>query len=125
MEKIKEKINKFLDNGRGAILAIFILELILTFFVTPNKFDDEYFLEQVTNNSCLSFVMSRYSWWSSRVIIEFILCAVLKTSRIFCLLSPNTSRTIIPHNGEIIQKSKIHPMVLRPRFLAIFAGRKI
>ena len=32
-EKIKEKINKFLDNGRGAILAIFILELILTFFV--------------------------------------------------------------------------------------------
>lgn len=66
MEKMKEKINKFLDNGRGAILAIFILELILTFFVTPNKFDDEYFLEQVTNNSCLSFVMSRYSWWSSR-----------------------------------------------------------
>ena len=29
MEKMKEKINKFLDNGRGAILAIFILELIM------------------------------------------------------------------------------------------------
>lgn len=86
MEKIKEKINKFLENGRGTILAIFVLELLLTFFVTPNKFDDEYFLEQVTNNSCLSFAMSRYSWWSSRVIIEFILCVVLKTSKYLWIL---------------------------------------
>lgn len=86
MEKVKEKISKFLENGRGAILAIFILELVLTFFVTPNKFDDEYFLEQVTNNSCLTFAISRYSWWSSRVIIEFILCVVLKTSKYLWIL---------------------------------------
>lgn len=86
MEKIKEKINKFLENGRGAILAIFILEFILTFFVTPNKFDDEYFLEQVTNHSVLSFAISRYSWWSSRVIIEFILCTILKTSKYLWIL---------------------------------------
>lgn len=86
MEKIKEKVNKFFENGRGAVLAIFILELILTLFVTPNKFDDEYFLEQVTNNSCLSFAISRYSWWSSRVIIEFVLCAVLKTSKYLWIL---------------------------------------
>lgn len=86
MKKIKEKISKFLENGRGAILAIFILELILTFFVTPNKFDDEYFLEKVTNNSCLSFAISRYSWWSSRVIIEFVLCIVLKTSKYLWIL---------------------------------------
>lgn len=98
MEKMKEKINKFLDNGRGAILAIFILELILTFFVTPNKFDDEYFLEQVTNNSCLSFVMSRYSWWSSRVIIEFILCAVLKTSKYLWILLEAIMVTIIGYS---------------------------
>lgn len=86
MEKFKEKFNKFLENGRGAIFAIFILELVLTFFVTPNKFDDEYFLEQITNNSILSFVASRYSWWSSRVIIEFILCAVLKMSKYLWIL---------------------------------------
>lgn len=86
MEKIKEKINKFLENGRGAIFAIFILELLLTFFVTPNKFDDEYFLEKVTNNSCLDFAISRYSWWSSRVIIEFVLCTVLKTSKYLWIL---------------------------------------
>lgn len=86
MEKIKEKINKFLENGRGAILAVFVLELILTFFVTPNKFDDKYFLEQVTNNSCLNFAISRYSWWSSRVIIEFILCVILKTSKYLWIL---------------------------------------
>ena len=86
MEKFKEKLNKFLENGRSAILAIFILEFVLTLFVTPNKFDDEYFLEQVTNNSILGFVSSRYAWWSSRVIIEFVLCAVLKTSKYLWIL---------------------------------------
>lgn len=98
MEKIKEKINKFLDNGRGAILAIFILELVLTFFVTPNKFDDEYFLEQVTNASPLSFVISRYSWWSSRVIIEFVLCVVLKTSKYLWILLEAGMVTLIGYS---------------------------
>jgi hypothetical protein len=35
------------------------------------------------------------------------------------------SNKIIPQRGEVSQNIKIHPMTLRPRFLAIFAGRKM
>lgn len=98
MEKIKEKLRKFLENGRSAIIAIFILEFVLTLFVTPNKYDDEYFLEQVTNNSIISFVASRYTWWSSRVIIEFVLCAVLKTSKYLWILLEAIMVTVLGYS---------------------------
>lgn len=84
---MKEKIVEFFKrNGRLAIFILFILEIILTMFVTPNKFDDSYFIEQVTNRSITSFVGERYSWWSSRVIIEFVLCFMLKTSKYLWIL---------------------------------------
>ena len=79
---MKEKIKKFLnENGRLAIFILFILEIFLMIFVTPNKYDDEYFIEQVTNKSIWSFVGPRYYWWSSRIIIEYALCLVLKISK--------------------------------------------
>ena len=69
---MKEKIKKFFnENGRLAIFILFILEIFLMIFVTPNKYDDEYFIEQVTNKSIWSFVGPRYYWWSSRIIIEY------------------------------------------------------
>ncbi len=84
---MREKIIEFFkENGRLAIFILFILEVILTMFVTPNKFDDAYFIEKVTNNSIISFVGDRYNWWSSRVIIEFVLCFVLKTSKYLWVL---------------------------------------
>lgn len=84
---MEEKIVKFFKkNGRLAIFVLFILESILTMFVTPDKFDDSYFIEQVTNRSITSFVGERYSWWSSRVIIEFVLCFMLKTSKYLWIL---------------------------------------
>ena len=43
----------------------------------------------------------------------------------FFLESPNTRSAIVPHSGEITQKSTIQPMVLRPRFFAILAGSKM
>ena len=42
--------------------------------------------------------MSRYSWWSSRVIIEFILCAVLKTSKYLWILLEAIMVTIIGYS---------------------------
>ena len=46
---MKEKVIEFFKkNGRFAILCLFILELALSMFVTPDKFDDAYFIEQVT-----------------------------------------------------------------------------
>lgn len=84
---MREKIEEFFKkNGRLAITILFILELILSMFITPSKFDDAYFIEKVTNSSILSFVADRYTWWSSRVIIEFVLCWVLKTSKYLWIL---------------------------------------
>ena len=83
---MKEKIQKFLKDGRGALLALFILEFALTFFITPNKFDDQVFLESVTGTSVWSYVGPRYYTWSSRLIIEFVLCSVLKISKYLWIL---------------------------------------
>ena len=83
---MKEKIQKFLKDGRGALLALFILEFALTFFITPNKFDDQVFLESVTGTSIWSYVGPRYYTWSSRLIIEFVLCSVLKISKYLWIL---------------------------------------
>ena len=84
--KIKNKVNNLLKDGRGAIFSIFILELILTIFITPDKFDDATFIESVTNVNILDYVTGRYFNWSSRVIIEFLLCFVLKTSKYLWIL---------------------------------------
>lgn len=83
---MKEKIQKFLKDGRGALLALFILELVLMFFITPNKYDDQVFLESVTGTSIWSYVGPRYYNWSSRLIIEFVLCSVLKISKYLWIL---------------------------------------
>ena len=83
---MKEKFKKFLENGRGVILALFILELALTVFVTPNKFDDKTFIDNIASNSIISYVGPRYFWWTSRTIIEFTLCLVLKTSKYLWIL---------------------------------------
>ena len=83
---MKEKFKKFLENGRGVILALFILELALTIFVTPNKFDDKTFIDNIASNSIISYVGPRYFWWTSITIIEFTLCLVLKTSKYLWIL---------------------------------------
>ncbi len=83
---MKEKIKKFLESGRGALLALFILEIVLMMFITPNKHDDKVFLESVTGTSIWSYVGPRYYNWSSRLIIEFVLCGVLKISKYLWIL---------------------------------------
>ena len=34
-EKIKEKLKKLFENGTGALILLFVLEIILIMFVTP------------------------------------------------------------------------------------------
>lgn len=86
MEKIKEKLKNILKNGRWAILTLFILHFALTFFITPNQHDDAWFLEQVTGKSVLSFAISRYSSWTSRLLLEISECSVLKVSKYLWIL---------------------------------------
>ncbi len=83
---MKEKISKCLkENGRTAILVLFLLELIISIFITPNQYDDDFFIGKATGN-ILNFVQSRYYDWTSRVIIEYVLCLVLKISKYLWIL---------------------------------------
>lgn len=83
---MKEKIQKFLKSENIALLALFILEIGLMIFITPNRYDDQVFLESVTGKSVWSYVGPRYYNWSSRLIIEFVLCSVLKISKYLWIL---------------------------------------
>lgn len=96
-EKTKKTLNNILKNGRGVLILLFVLELFLTIFITPNTYDDEWFIKQITDelnvetneiieHSIPDFVENRYHNWSSRVIIEFVLCSVLKTSKYLWIL---------------------------------------
>lgn len=83
---MKEKIKKFLSNGRGPLFALFVLEIILTIFITPNRYDDKTFLDNVAGNTIISYVGPRYLNWTSRFIIEYTLCGVLKISKYMWIL---------------------------------------
>lgn len=78
---MKEKIKKFLADGRGAILAIFILQFILMFFITPNKYDDEKFLNFLQTDTIKNILTERYYGWSSRFIIDYTFLSILKISK--------------------------------------------
>ena len=83
---MKEKLMKLLDNGRDAIVIIFVLHLILMMFITPNRYDDAVFLENIAEQPILSYIMPRYQDWTSRFLIEFALCGVLKLSKYVWIL---------------------------------------
>lgn len=106
---MKEKIKKLYENGTYALILLFILEIILIMFVTPNLYDDEWFIKQVTNeinpetnevieHTITGFVQERYFNWSSRVIIEFILCLTLKTSKYLWILLEALMVTIVGYS---------------------------
>lgn len=96
-EKFKEIANKIFKEGRGVLILLFVLQLVLTIFITPNTYDDEWFIKQITDelnvetnevieHTIPDFIAERYQNWSSRVIIELVLCLVLKTSKYLWIL---------------------------------------
>lgn len=106
---MRDKIKKVLKNGTGTLFLLFVLEIILIMFVTPNLYDDAWFIEQVTNeinpetnevieHTITGFVQERYFNWSSRVIIEFILCLTLKTSKYLWILLEALMVTIVGYS---------------------------
>ena len=46
---MNEKIKKIFENGRVVLILLFVLEIVLSIFITPNLYDDAWFIEQVTN----------------------------------------------------------------------------
>ena len=95
---MKEKIQKFLKSEKGVLLALFILEIILMIFITPNRYDDKVFLESVTGTSIATYVLPRYYNWTSRLIIEFVLCAVLKISKYLWILIEALMVTLVGYS---------------------------
>lgn len=95
---MKEKLQKFLKSNSAIFLALFVLELILMFFITPNKYDDQVFLENVTGTSIWSYIGPRYYTWSSRIIIEVILCFVLKVSKYLWILIESLMVTLAAYS---------------------------
>ncbi len=78
---MKENFKKFISDGRGVILTIFILQLILVIFVTPNRFDDERFLGWISQRPIFDVLVDRYTNWTSRVIIDGTIFTLLKISK--------------------------------------------
>lgn len=108
-EKVKNIIKKFSEDGTGTLLILFVLEIILIMFVTPNLYDDAWFIKQITNeinpetnevieHTIISFIQNRYYTWSSRVIIEFILCLTLKTSKYLWILIEALMVTLVGYS---------------------------
>ena len=106
---MNEKIKKIFENGRVVLILLFVLEIVLSIFITPNLYDDAWFIEQVTNeldpetnqvieHTIIDFVKDRYFNWSSRVIIEFTLCLVLKTSKYMWILIEALMVTLVGYS---------------------------
>lgn len=106
---MKKKMKEIFAGGRGALILLFVLEIILTMVITPNLYDDEWFINQITNeinpetnevieHTINDFVKDRYYNWSSRVIIEFILCLTLKTSKYLWILMEALMVTLVGYS---------------------------
>ena len=79
MSKIKEYFEK---NIRVAVLILFLLELFISIWITPNRYDSAFFIEKMQEMSMLDFLSMRYSTWTSRIIIEFVVCTILPMGRV-------------------------------------------
>lgn len=78
IENILEKMREFFKKDRRkAVFVLFILELLINIWITPNKYDSEFFIKQMAEMSVFDFVSMRYQNWTSRVILEFVVCIVL------------------------------------------------
>lgn len=95
---MKEKVKDFLKDGRNIILILFILEFALNIFITPSRYDDEFYIRKITEMPIMEFVTSRYHNWTSRVLIEFTLCSVLKISKYAWILGQTLMMTLLGYS---------------------------
>lgn len=72
------KIKEFLKcNIKLVTLILFVLEFFLSVWITPNKYDSAFFIEKMSEMSIFDFISMRYQTWTSRVIIEILICIIL------------------------------------------------
>ncbi len=81
MNKLEKVKNFFKENGRMVLLIIFILELILMVFITPNRYDDAYYIEKAKDGNVSEYIRMRYTTWSSRLLSEITIIGMFKLSK--------------------------------------------
>ena len=90
--------NFFKENGRLALLILFVLELILMVFITPNKFDDEFFLDKAIEGHTFEYLVERYNTWTSRIVLEFMLIILFKISKVSWMVLQALMVTLIGYS---------------------------
>lgn len=95
IEKVKEFFKK---DIRKVVLILFILQFILYIFITPNRYDDQFYIKEITGKSIGEFVVERYNNWTSRILIEFSLCVVLKTSKYAWIIGQTLMMTLLGYS---------------------------
>lgn len=95
MTRIK---NFFKSNKRIAILVLFILEFFISIWITPDKYDSEFFINQMKEMPILSFVKMRYQTWTSRIFIEALIGLVLLKSRFVWVILNTIMMTILGYS---------------------------
>ena len=96
---MKEKIKSFLKKDiTKVILLLFILQFILYIFITPNRYDDEFFIKRITEYSMEEFLTLRWNEWTSRMLIEFVLCSVLQISKYAWIIGQTLAMTLLGYS---------------------------
>lgn len=115
---MKEKVKKVFQNGNWVFFAIFILELILTIFITPNKYDDSKFLEWLTTDrTIINILIERYQTWTSRVIIDGTLFSILRTSKYLWVFGQAGMMTLLGYSISALFIKKENKKELNPAIL--------
>lgn len=94
-DKIKEILKKDITK---VILLLFILQFILYIFITPNRYDDEFFINRITEYTMSDFLELRWNEWTSRMMIEFVLCSVLKISKYAWIIGQTLAMTLLGYS---------------------------
>ena len=93
---MKEKFLK--SNRRIAVLCLFILEFFISVWITPNQYDSAFFMKQMQKMSVFDFLGMRYETWTSRLIIEFVLCMILPQTKFVWALLNTGMMTILGYS---------------------------
>lgn len=99
IETVLGKIkNFFKSNIRIAVFVLFLLQLFLSIWITPDQYDSAFFIEKAQEMAVFDFVGMRYQTWTSRVIIETILCIVLPQRAIIWVILNTFMMTILGYS---------------------------
>ena len=81
MNKLEKVRDFFKQNGRMVLVIIFILELILMVFITPDRYDDAYYLGKAKEGDIFEYIKMRYATWSSRLLSEITIISMFRVSK--------------------------------------------